>query len=41
MQESQKGLLGITLNSDWFLPASDDITDRDAASRALDFRFGW
>jgi len=41
MQKSQKGLLGITLNSDWLLPGSDDITDRDAARRAIDFRFGW
>ncbi|ESW03970.1 hypothetical protein PHAVU_011G056300 [Phaseolus vulgaris] len=40
-QESQKGLIGITLNSDWYLPASDDIADMDAARRALDFRFGW
>ncbi|CAI8616317.1 unnamed protein product [Vicia faba] len=40
-QESQKGLLGITLNSDWFVPASKEILDRDAAQRALDFMFGW
>ncbi|CAJ1956984.1 unnamed protein product [Sphenostylis stenocarpa] len=41
MQKVQKGLLGITLNNDWFLPANDNITDREAARRALDFRFGW
>lgn len=41
MQTSQKGIIGITLNTDWFLPASEKITDRDAARRALDFRFGW
>ncbi|RZB74437.1 cyanogenic beta-glucosidase-like isoform X1 [Glycine soja] len=40
-QTSQKGIIGITLNTDWFLPASEKITDRDAARRALDFRFGW
>ncbi|KAL5130107.1 Beta-glucosidase 24 [Glycine soja] len=38
-QTSQKGIIGITLNTDWFLPASEKITDRDAARRALDFRY--
>lgn len=41
MQESQKGLIGITLNSDWFVPVSKKKSDRDAARRALDFMFGW
>ncbi|XP_050897570.1 cyanogenic beta-glucosidase [Lathyrus oleraceus] len=40
-QASQKGLLGITLNSDWFVPVSKEKADRDAAQRALDFMFGW
>lgn len=41
IQASQKGLLGITLNSDWFVPVSKEKADRDAAQRALDFMFGW
>jgi beta-glucosidase len=41
MQASQKGLIGITINSDWFVPVSNDKSDRDAAQRALDFMFGW
>ncbi|CAL0304191.1 unnamed protein product [Lupinus luteus] len=40
-QASQKGLIGITLNSDWFIPVSKDKADRDAARRAVDFMFGW
>ncbi|GAU49490.1 hypothetical protein TSUD_88570 [Trifolium subterraneum] len=40
-QASQKGLLGITLNSDWFVPVSQEKSDVDAAQRALDFMFGW
>ena len=41
MQASQKGLIGITLNSDWFVAVSEEKSDRDAARRALDFMFGW
>lgn len=41
VQESQQGLIGITLNSDWFVPYSDEKSDHDAAERALDFMFGW
>ncbi|CAJ2679017.1 unnamed protein product [Trifolium pratense] len=40
-QASQNGLLGITLNSDWFVPVSHEKSDVDAAQRALDFMFGW
>ncbi|XP_057456241.1 beta-glucosidase 12-like isoform X1 [Lotus japonicus] len=40
-QASQKGFIGITLNSHWFLPFSNDKSDHHAAQRALDFMFGW
>ncbi|CAL8177213.1 unnamed protein product [Prunus armeniaca] len=40
-QASQKGSIGITLNTDWFVPVSDEKKDKDAASRALDFSYGW
>ncbi|MED6126117.1 Beta-glucosidase 13 [Stylosanthes scabra] len=40
-QASQKGLIGITLDSDWFVPVSKGKSDHDAARRALDFMFGW
>ncbi|ONH92263.1 hypothetical protein PRUPE_8G165700 [Prunus persica] len=40
-QVSQKGSIGITLNTDWFVPVSDEKKDKDAASRALDFSYGW
>ncbi|RYR22977.1 hypothetical protein Ahy_B03g068256 isoform C [Arachis hypogaea] len=39
-QVSQKGLIGITLNSGWFLPYSNNTLDVHAAQRALDFAFG-
>jgi len=41
MQESQKGVIGITLVSNWFIPFSDDKFDQNAAERAVDFMFGW
>ncbi|XP_029127119.1 cyanogenic beta-glucosidase isoform X3 [Cajanus cajan] len=40
-QKSQKGLIGITLDTDWFLPASEKKSDQEAARRALDFSFAW
>ncbi|KAG4967165.1 hypothetical protein JHK82_032881 [Glycine max] len=40
-QTSQKGLIGITLNSDWYVPVSKEKSDQDAARRGLDFMFGW
>ncbi|KAI4324293.1 hypothetical protein L6164_023844 [Bauhinia variegata] len=40
-QESQKGVIGITINTDWYVPFSDKKEDEEAALRALDFSFGW
>ncbi|KAI4324286.1 hypothetical protein L6164_023837 [Bauhinia variegata] len=38
---SQKGLIGITLVSNWFVPFSNKKFDENAALRAVDFMFGW
>ncbi|XP_057456245.1 beta-glucosidase 12-like [Lotus japonicus] len=40
-QATQKGLIGISLHSHWFVPFSDDKEDHQAAKRAHDFMFGW
>ncbi|PRQ35255.1 putative beta-glucosidase [Rosa chinensis] len=40
-QESQKGLIGITLVAEWLIPNSTAQHDQVAAFRALDFIFGW
>ncbi|CAK7339253.1 unnamed protein product [Dovyalis caffra] len=40
-KKTQKGVIGITLLSHWFVPFSDAKQDRHAAKRALDFMFGW
>lgn len=40
-QASQKGEIGIAIITYWMLPYSNAKQDRDAASRALDFMFGW
>ncbi|XP_027065676.1 beta-glucosidase 12-like [Coffea arabica] len=40
-QAHQKGKIGITLVSDWFVPFSNSALDQRAAIRALDFMFGW
>ncbi|OIW08963.1 hypothetical protein TanjilG_05939 [Lupinus angustifolius] len=40
-QISQKGVIGITLVSQWFLPHSNNKSDKKAATRAIDFMFGW
>jgi len=41
MQNTQKGIIGITLISHWFEPFSNSQADKDASKRALDFMFGW
>ncbi|KAL8555520.1 hypothetical protein ACS0TY_003360 [Phlomoides rotata] len=40
-QVTQKGEIGITLVSDWFVPYSNSSLDVKAAQRALDFMYGW
>ncbi|XP_043692665.1 beta-glucosidase 13-like [Telopea speciosissima] len=40
-QTSQKGKIGITLNSHWTVPFTDNNSDVDAAQRSLDFVYGW
>ncbi|EEC77466.1 hypothetical protein OsI_16288 [Oryza sativa Indica Group] len=40
-QALQKGKIGITLVSHWFVPFSRSKSNNDAAKRAIDFMFGW
>ncbi|KAL5567251.1 hypothetical protein UlMin_030415 [Ulmus minor] len=40
-QASQKGLIGITLVSQWFVPFANAMDHQNAALRAIDFMFGW
>ncbi|XP_059649064.1 beta-glucosidase 12-like [Cornus florida] len=37
----QKGQIGITLSSNWFVPISQNVANRKAALRAIDFMLGW
>ncbi|WJZ88540.1 hypothetical protein VitviT2T_007828 [Vitis vinifera] len=40
-QASQKGKIGITIVSHWFIPFSNTTNDQNAAEQALDFMYGW
>ncbi|XP_004507133.1 non-cyanogenic beta-glucosidase-like [Cicer arietinum] len=41
-QAYQKGKIGITLVTNWFIALGDkSIPDQEAAKRSLDFQFGW
>ncbi|KAJ8476403.1 hypothetical protein OPV22_020130 [Ensete ventricosum] len=40
-QATQKGEIGITLNSMWYEPHSKSHHDKEAANRAIEFMFGW
>ncbi|CAN6333886.1 unnamed protein product [Urochloa humidicola] len=37
----QKGKIGITLMSHWFVPISNSKSDISAARRSMDFMLGW
>jgi beta-glucosidase/6-phospho-beta-glucosidase/beta-galactosidase len=41
MQATQKGQIGITQVSHWFVPYSDAAADKHAVRRSLDFMYGW
>ncbi|XP_059649063.1 beta-glucosidase 13-like isoform X2 [Cornus florida] len=38
---SQKGQIGVTLSSKWYVPISQNVANQKAALRALDFQLGW
>ncbi|XP_031274751.1 beta-glucosidase 17-like isoform X1 [Pistacia vera] len=38
---SQKGIIGITVNTEWQIPKYQTVSCRKAALRALDFKLGW
>ncbi|XP_061162615.1 uncharacterized protein LOC133171833 [Saccostrea echinata] len=41
-KKTQKGIIGITLNTDWQVPKNpSDPKDRAASNRAINFMFGW
>lgn len=40
-QGHQKGEIGITIVTQWFIPKTESPADQEAASRMLDFLFGW
>ncbi|KAI5390768.1 hypothetical protein KIW84_075890 [Lathyrus oleraceus] len=40
-KSSQRGIIGITLISHWYEPATIAKADVDASKRGLDFMFGW
>ncbi|KAL8040018.1 hypothetical protein ABFX02_10G073500 [Erythranthe guttata] len=40
-KEAQKGIIGVTHVSHWFTPLEDTEEDKAAASRAVDFMWGW
>ncbi|XP_022960671.1 beta-glucosidase 24-like [Cucurbita moschata] len=40
-QKTQKGVIGITVLADWYVPLTDTPADIEAANRAVDFFSGW
>ncbi|OMO59469.1 Glycoside hydrolase, family 1 [Corchorus olitorius] len=40
-QATQKGKIGITINTSWYKPLNSTNEQEEAAKRALDFNFGW
>lgn len=42
LQEEQKGVIGISLDTFWYVPYSNDsVADKKAVDRILDFGYGW
>lgn len=41
MQKSQKGEIGITLVTHWFVPKTPTLAALKASNRAIDFYLGW
>jgi hypothetical protein len=41
LQASQMGEIGITVSTFWMVPKYQTVASSMAASRALDFAFGW
>ncbi|GAB4832684.1 hypothetical protein Ancab_006700 [Ancistrocladus abbreviatus] len=40
-QDSQKGIIGITISASWTVPINQTLASRMAAVRDFDFTFGW
>ncbi|XP_057833538.1 beta-glucosidase 12 [Cryptomeria japonica] len=40
-QKKQKGSIGISLITPWFIPYTNSLSDQKATRRILDFYFGW
>lgn len=38
---SQKGQIGIALDTPWVVPLSNSVSDQEAANRALASIYGW
>ena len=41
VQPIQNGVIGITVNADYYYPLTDSPADIEAAERALLFKLGW
>ncbi|CAI0413349.1 unnamed protein product [Linum tenue] len=40
-QATQKGIIGMAMNVDWYVPMTSSGRDKSAARDALDYNFGW
>ena len=41
LQEEMGGVVGITVNADYYYPLTDSAEDKEAAERALIYKLGW
>lgn len=41
LQASQKGIIGLAMDTSWQVPKYQTVSCKKAAVRALDFYFGW